>query len=117
MSRKSSLIILAPILGLLIALPLMGASKGSVSLELDRDAYVDGKLVKPGVCELSWKSHSPDVDVTIWNHGNRIQVHATLVERDSAATNDSLVLRKDAAGRYVIREARLQGKKTVLVFE
>jgi hypothetical protein len=117
MSKNKSMMILLAMIGLLIAIPVMGSSKGSITISLDQSAYVDGNLIKPGKCEITWKSQSPEADVTIRNHGKRIDAHGKMVERDSASPYDEIVIQKDADGRDVIKEIKMQGKKSVLVID
>jgi hypothetical protein len=117
MSNKAMMAMLLPILGLLIAIPVMAASKGSITISVAEPMYVSGHIVKPGACQISWQTQSPEADVTIRSNGDRIQVRGRVIERDSAASTDQVVVQKDAEGREVLKEVRLRGKRTVLLID
>ena len=79
---------------------------------------VAGNEIKPGDCELQWKSNSPETEVTFINNKKVVaKVQGKIVNVDTTFQYDSLVTTPDASGREVIKEVRLQGKKFKIVFE
>ncbi len=117
MSGKKNLLIVLPLLGLLCAIPAIASSKGTMTCQLDGPALLAGETLAPGQYEVSWRSHSPEVDITFVRNGKQFEAHGRLVERDSAPPYDSVLLDKDASGHDVVKEIRMHGKKTAIVIE
>lgn len=117
MSNKKRLMVLFSVLSLSLAISMAATLKGSISVSLDRPVYVDGNPVKAGRCEIAFKSHSPEVDISFWSNGKHIEAKGKAIEEDDTAAYDQLVLAKDAEGRDVVKEIRLRGRKTAIVIE
>ena len=117
MSSMKRLMVLLPLLSLLCAIPAMASSKGALNVTLEGPALVAGEMLDPGQYRVSWRSHSPEVDIAFVMNGKHVEAHGRLVNRDSASDYDALVVQKDAEGRDVVKEIRMQGKKSVIVIE
>ncbi len=117
MCGKKKLMGLLAVTVLLLAVPVMAGSKGAVSVSLDQSAYLNGKLLSKGAYHISWESHSPEVDVTFWNQGQRFQAHGKIIERDAPNFYTGVVLQKDSEGREVLKEIRVQGKRFSIVLD
>ena len=117
MSSKKRLMFVLSLLSLLCAIPATASSKGSLTVRLDGPALVAGEMLNPGEYRISWKSHSPEVDLAFVLNGMRVEAHGKLVDRDHVSAYDAILVEKDAAGRDVVKEIRMQGRKTVIVVE
>ncbi len=79
---------------------------------------VSGTSVGPGSCLITWKTHSPETDLTFALHGKTvIEAHGKMVERPEKASQDTLVTARDSNGNDVLKEIRFGGKKWVLVLD
>jgi hypothetical protein len=108
--------------GLLAALVLcagaavQAGSGTSVHVKLDSAVTIKGETLSPGDYKLSWTAEGAQADVTIAQKGKVVaKTKATLVEKDKAAENDMVVLRKGSDGSQVLAEVHRRGQKAVLV--
>ncbi len=103
----------------LIAVPLMAASSGSLNLSLKSPIYVAGNQIGAGPLRINWEDVSADDPAVTFASNGRvvIKTHAKIVDLDTPSTYSSIITTKDAEGREVLKEVRLGGKKTALVFE
>ncbi len=119
MHNKRGAVILSSILILMFALPLLaGANKGRLSLEFDKPFQVGGKQLAAGVYVIEWKAVNNDADITFMIKGKvAADTKCKVVERDAKAESDSAIVNGGTGGPDVVKEIRLSGKKTVLVFD
>lgn len=86
--------------------------KGSMNVTVSHDTLVAGKQLKAGDYKLSWAGNGNDVQVTFKLNGKDVAtVPAKLVDRDSKAIANSVVLNGDK-----LTEVWVGGKKSALVF-
>jgi uncharacterized protein YcnI len=71
-----------------------------------------------GDYKVSWEGQGPEVNVTI-SQGKKtvVTAPARLVERESKAPRNAVVMRTNGGGTGSIVELQLAGKQSVLVFQ
>ncbi len=117
MSSKGNLIAVAA-MALLMAVPLAASQKGALDLSLRNPIYVGGNQINAGALRINWQSHSPEATVTFATNGKQVlRTSARFVDLETPATYSSIVTEKDAQGRDVLKEVRIAGKKSALVFD
>ena len=111
--------VLAPLLVLALAFTSTAfAASGAATIKLFSAAQLNGKSLAAGEYKLKWESHSPEADVTFLQGKKTVATaHAKLVDRDQASPENAVVTRANSDGSETIVEIRLEGKKSVLVFE
>jgi hypothetical protein len=110
---------LLPALVFLMAVPAMASKKSSVTVTLDRPALVNGKQLPAGDYKVTFQSGNGQTPVTFTNEKNDEMIKTTgqIVDRTDKSAYNALVTDKEANGKNVVKEIRLEGKKEVLVFE
>jgi hypothetical protein len=118
MIGKRNCTFLTTLLVLLISMQIAVAAKGFPKFPITGTLFVAGNEIKPGDCEIQWKSNSPETEVTfIINNKVAARVQGKIVNIDPASRYDCLVTAPDASGHQVIKEIRLQDKTFKIVFE
>jgi hypothetical protein len=102
---------------LLIAVPMTAFSKGQIQYNVTRTLLVAGSELKPGNYDISWKSNSPEAEVTFELRGKEaVKVRGKVVDVTPAPEYDSFKIEPNASGREEIKEIRFGGKKVKIVF-
>ncbi len=116
MKRRSVFISLA--FAALLVSSASAAGRGTLQFTLRRPMVVSGTSVGPGDYLITWKTHSPETDVTFALHGRTvIEAHGKMVERPEKASQDTLVTARDESGNDVLKEIRFGGRKWVLLLD
>jgi hypothetical protein len=103
---------------LLISMQVAAVAKGFPKFPITGALLVAGNEIKPGDCEIQWKSGSPETEVTfIINNKVAAKVQGKIVNINPASKYYGLVTVPDSSGRQVIKEIRLQDKTFKIVFE
>lgn len=94
------------------------AGDHSGKFNLNTAAELNGKSLAAGDYKVSWEGQGPEVNVTI-SQGKKmvLTAPARLVERESKAPRNAVVMRTNGGGTGSIVELQLAGKQSVLVFD
>jgi hypothetical protein len=94
------------------------AGEHSGKFNLTGEAQLNGKSLPAGDYKVSWDGQGPEVQVTISQGKNTIvTAPARLVERETKAARNAVVMRTNGGGTGSIVELQLAGKQSVLVFQ
>jgi hypothetical protein len=109
--------VLVPLLVLALTATAFAAG-GATTIKLFSAAQLNGKSLPAGEYKVKWDSHSPEAEVTFLQGKTAVATaRAKLVDRDQASREDAVVTRANSDGSETIIEIRVEGKKSVLVFE
>jgi hypothetical protein len=102
---------------LLVAVPMTAFSKGQIEYNVTRPLLVAGSELQPGNYNISWKSNSPEAEVTFALRGKEaVKVHGKVVDVTPAPEYDSVKIEPNGSGREEIKEIRFGGMKVKIVF-
>jgi hypothetical protein len=102
---------------LLVAVPMTAFSKGQIEYNVTRTLFVAGSELQPGNYNISWKSNSPEAEVTFALRGKEaVKVHGKVVDVTPAPEYDSVKIEPNGSGREEIKEIRFGGMKVKIVF-
>lgn len=94
------------------------AGDHSGKFNLTSEAQLNGKNLPAGDYKVSWDGQGPEVQVTISKGKNTIvTAPARLVDRESKAVRNAVVLNTNGGGTGSIVELQLAGKQSALVFQ
>jgi hypothetical protein len=109
-------------LALALALVLAGSASalagGSHKLKVPYDMTLKGTQLAPGEYSISWVAHSLDATVTLARKKNVVAtVEGRVVDGGKRFPQDSVLYDEKSDGTRIVREIRLGGSNTTIVFD
>lgn len=102
---------------LMLAVSAFAGNNGG-KFSLASAAELNGKSLAAGEYKVRWEGQGPEVQVTVSQGKNIVAtLPAQLVERESKAARNAVVLKNNGGGAGSIVELQLAGKQSVLVFQ
>ena len=112
----TSMLVLA--LALVLAGSASALAGGSHTLKVPHGMTLKGTQLAPGEYSISWVAHSPDATVTLARKKNVVAtVEGRVVDGGKKFAEDAVLYDENSDGTRIVREIRLGGSSTTIVFD
>jgi hypothetical protein len=114
--KKSNSIVLAALLILLTAIPVMMA-QDSYKFHVSRTMSVAGTEIKAGFYDVRYEVNKSEATVQFYAHGKvSVEVKGKVVENEKPADNNALAIGKNGSGSEEIKELFFRDKTMSIIF-
>ena len=102
---------------ILLAASLPVCASNSRPFLLRSSVTINGAVIPPGEYQLSWESHSSNVNVTLSKDGQFVAgIQGAWVKHGIKYADDAILLRVNPDGSRSLLEIRIAGTKRTIVF-